>query len=534
MPAPKPKQQAVARPTVGEADSDSLGGALAVYQGRSLVVGECDFSFSVSLTSAAKGTADFKLTSTAHAAASTAGPGRDTKLGKCIAKNHKLLEKRGADVRFGVDATAIEETPELLSGAGAGGYERILFTFPRASTARGKQTANGELLSGFFASAAPLLSKADTTDETDGCIVLLLNVCAVDLLGGEDGAVPLDQWEDWGVADIAEAHGLERVAVQAYDPQEFPQYQPRAVNGESFVPGVRRGGVGGTAAEIGRNAPPPALWHFLARKDATRLRADHRQGAAAALARNAKRLQRHAAGSETEMFPVPAAVAKGLAAWEITCDVNKGRKLQTPDCVHCVPGFLSDADADRAYQELLQGTSWELKARNNRKTAYFVHSASADDADSGFQADKMTPFPDCLLTIKRRVEEWYRQQTGSTAQDSSAVDFNVCVANFYEDGQQSIAWHTDFEEFGRSTPIASVSLGARRQFLLRSVSAADAETDRAWISLGNGALLLMQNLCQHRYVHCVPRDPKVTTGRINLTFRIVPPDYLRTRQKSYF
>lgn len=72
------------------------------------------------------------------------------------------------------------------------------------------------------------------------------------------------------------------------------------------------------------------------------------------------------------------------------------------------------------------------------------------------------------------------------------------------------------EEIGRSTPIASVSLGAPRRFLLRGMTKRE---DNAAITLANGSLTIMENECQHRYVHCIPREQDVADGRINLTFR---------------
>ena len=57
------------------------------------------------------------------------------------------------------------------------------------------------------------------------------------------------------------------------------------------------------------------------------------------------------------------------------------------------------------------------------------------------------------------------------------------------------------EEIGRSTPIASVSLGAPRRFLLRGMS--DRE-DCAAITLASGSLTIMENECQ---VLCRPAAP---------------------------
>jgi alkylated DNA repair dioxygenase AlkB len=33
--------------------------------------------------------------------------------------------------------------------------------------------------------------------------------------------------------------------------------------------------------------------------------------------------------------------------------------------------------------------------------------------------------------------------------------------------------------------------------------------DAAALTLAHGSLVVMENACQHRYVHCVPREPQV-------------------------
>lgn len=120
-------------------------------------------------------------------------------------------------------------------------------------------------------------------------------------------------------------------------------------------------------------------------------------------------------------------------------------------------------------------------------------------------------FTDTVRRIGRMASEWYQQKT------DKLVEFNICLLNFYETGQQRIGWHSDREELGRDTPIASVSLGTHRQFLIRSKT--DGMHDRATIAMEDGSLIVMENQCQMDYVHSVPHEPNVTTGRINLTFR---------------
>ena len=101
-------------------------------------------------------------------------------------------------------------------------------------------------------------------------------------------------------------------------------------------------------------------------------------------------------------------------------------------------------------------------------------------------------------------------------QDGTTANFNVCLLNFYQDGHQRIGWHCDREEIGRTTPIISLSFGAEREFHIRSQT---VPTDRTIVNLTHGSLILMDNICQHTYLHSIPHQPSVTTGRINLTFR---------------
>ncbi|KAL7538428.1 hypothetical protein ACHAXR_012771 [Thalassiosira sp. AJA248-18] len=122
-------------------------------------------------------------------------------------------------------------------------------------------------------------------------------------------------------------------------------------------------------------------------------------------------------------------------------------------------------------------------------------------------------FPPIVNKLKLLAEKWYNSKNNN----NSNVEFNVCLLNYYQDGSQRIGWHSDREELGRSTPIASLSLGTTRQFLIRSKT--DGVRDRASIEMGNGSMIVMENVCQWKYLHSVPKEGGVNDGRINLTFR---------------
>jgi alkylated DNA repair dioxygenase AlkB len=201
--------------------------------------------------------------------------------------------------------------------------------------------------------------------------------------------------------------------------------------------------------------------------------------------------------------------------------------------------FLSAEEAESVYQELWKHTAWETSSKINRWVKLCHDVAENDDsaaipdaststpykyrdAPSALRAkeatpDPLVPFSPILKRIQTGVQEWYERHTGY------AVHFNVCLLNFYETGQQRIGWHVDREELGRSTPIASVSLGATRTFLLRNIT---GKPDRATLALTAGSLLVMENVSQHLYMHSVPKEPHVQQGRINLTFRCKTSDTL--------
>ena len=114
----------------------------------------------------------------------------------------------------------------------------------------------------------------------------------------------------------------------------------------------------------------------------------------------------------------------------------------------------------------------------------------------------------------------------------SGAQFDSCLANLYRDGSDSVAWHADDEPEMNDPVIASVSLGAPRDFLLRrkpdrrdSARAARlagapwARPDNLRITLAHGSMLVMFRGVQSEWEHCLPKRAGVTEPRVNLTFR---------------
>ena len=123
------------------------------------------------------------------------------------------------------------------------------------------------------------------------------------------------------------------------------------------------------------------------------------------------------------------------------------------------------------------------------------------------------PWSAPVLRLRRLLEE----QLGCR--------FNSVLANRYRGGDDAMGWHADDEpELDAEAPIASISLGASRtlRFRPRPGSAAAGRPALA-LELADGDLLVMDPPTQRHWQHALPRRRRVSTERLNLTFRLVQP-----------
>lgn len=108
---------------------------------------------------------------------------------------------------------------------------------------------------------------------------------------------------------------------------------------------------------------------------------------------------------------------------------------------------------------------------------------------------------------------WFKTQLSHVCEQ----EFNSVLLNWYRSGQDYISWHADAEpELGKNPTIASLNFGETRRFLLRHK--ADHQ-NKIEIPLGHGDLLIMQGALQHYWQHSVPKQTKISQGRLNMTFR---------------
>ena len=116
------------------------------------------------------------------------------------------------------------------------------------------------------------------------------------------------------------------------------------------------------------------------------------------------------------------------------------------------------------------------------------------------------PWTKELLELKKLIEN----ETGET--------FNSCLLNLYHSGDEGMAWHSDGEtDLKKDGAIGSLSFGAERKFAFKHKKS----KEKVDLLLEHGSLLIMKDTTQTHWLHRLPPTKKVTTLRVNLTFRTI-------------
>ncbi|MBP8792873.1 MAG: alpha-ketoglutarate-dependent dioxygenase AlkB [Lutibacter sp.] len=176
-------------------------------------------------------------------------------------------------------------------------------------------------------------------------------------------------------------------------------------------------------------------------------------------------------------------------------------------------GFLLNKNQnDYYFQKLLQTILWEQDElvmfgkllKTNRKVAWYGNEAYPYSYSNTTKT--ALPWTPELLELKALVENETNQQ------------FNSCLLNLYHNGEEGMSWHSDDEsELGNQPIIASLSLGALRKFSFKH----KILKNKVDLLLQPGSLIVMKGETQLHWLHTLPKSKKVTTPRINLTFRTI-------------
>jgi len=181
------------------------------------------------------------------------------------------------------------------------------------------------------------------------------------------------------------------------------------------------------------------------------------------------------------------------------------------------PDFLDRLDQKRLHRQLLDELHWNRGQVTVFGKSHPIPRLEAWHGDPlakyRYSGTDHSPHPWTLaLDEVRHHLEIFR----------SDLQFNSVLGNLYRDGEDAMGWHSDDEpELGENPCIASVSLGAGRDFRLRHRT--NKDIDPVKIHLESGSLLLMEGSTQKYWQHSIPRRRgRNSPGeRINLTFRTV-------------
>ncbi|XP_062873508.1 DNA oxidative demethylase ALKBH2 [Trichomycterus rosablanca] len=188
----------------------------------------------------------------------------------------------------------------------------------------------------------------------------------------------------------------------------------------------------------------------------------------------------------------------------------------------CDYGLLfSKEEADRLFLQLEQEVEYFTGEETKVQVFGKMHSVPRKQATYG---DEGLTYSFSGVHLAARVWTPTLDYIRDAVTKATGQTFNFVLINRYKDGLDHIGEHRDDErELDPACPIASVSLGAARDFIFRHRDARGGANRRhvepVKLELAHGSLLLMNPPTNTYWYHSLPVRKKVRTPRINLTFR---------------
>jgi alkylated DNA repair dioxygenase AlkB len=162
------------------------------------------------------------------------------------------------------------------------------------------------------------------------------------------------------------------------------------------------------------------------------------------------------------------------------------------------PALLDASESGALFADLERTLPW------TQETMWmYDHTVSVPRLIARFAPGE--PLPDQLAGVRARVE----QRLGA--------QFNSVSVQYYRDGSDSVAWHSDHTEDLIERPyVALVSLGATREMQIRS----KRRPRRAFsVDLEPGSLLVMGGRAQEHWEHHIPKSARAVSVRISIALR---------------
>lgn len=206
---------------------------------------------------------------------------------------------------------------------------------------------------------------------------------------------------------------------------------------------------------------------------------------------------------------------QGLSFEPFEVLVNSGDTQQLQPPITLIPGYLNQEQQAALLNEV---KSYPLsrpevqvygQAHPIPRTQVWFGDSGCDYRYSGLFVSAL-PWPKYANKLREKLYRDFKLET------------NGVLVNRYADGRDSMGWHCDDEvEIRSGSDIASVSIGARRDFFIRH----KISLQKYQIPLNSGDLLIMHWPMQNEWEHSVPKRLKVMEPRVNFTFRLLTKHY---------
>ena len=176
-------------------------------------------------------------------------------------------------------------------------------------------------------------------------------------------------------------------------------------------------------------------------------------------------------------------------------------------------GLMDTTTSDWLMRQLIAETPWKQTIQKMWDKEYLTPRLTAWYGDTGTdysvsgRISNPIPWTPELLMLREKVEPL------------AGIRFNSVLLNYYRDGNDSVAWHSDRESvLGKNPIIASVSFGQVRSFDIRNKA---DHSEKYSVRLEHGSFLLMKTGLQEKWEHRIAKSIKPMKARVNLTFRFV-------------
>jgi alkylated DNA repair dioxygenase AlkB len=170
------------------------------------------------------------------------------------------------------------------------------------------------------------------------------------------------------------------------------------------------------------------------------------------------------------------------------------------------PGLFDVTESDWLLAKFIADTPWKQTTQKLWDKEYLTPRLTCWYGDTSRIAGTLPWTPE-LQAIRERVEPL------------AGTRFNSVLLNYYRDGNDSVAWHSDKESIMGSQPvIASVSFGQVRSFDIRRKA---DHSEKYSVRLEHGSFCLMKAGLQEAFEHRIAKSTRPMKARINLTFRLV-------------